>query len=203
MRFFPMIAAAAFPAVGFAQTNSVTEAVQGPMLKAFVQIQSKSYTGIAEIIHPTNGVSVYYTPTSAEVKFTATEFGKIATSTKKYKFGSGPGSGIPIEITAHQFFFGDRAGVTKGAGPLPDWAKAFRTTSDFGLSRALTTAFEGPTHIPTKFSGKPYWSVRYPGTTANNNWDFSEMRLVFDKVKISGKNVYRLVAIVCAAPYSP
>ncbi|MBI3073601.1 MAG: hypothetical protein HYY84_15930 [Deltaproteobacteria bacterium] len=203
MRFFPLITALALPAIGVAQTNSVTEAVEGPFIKAFVQIQSKSYTGIAGIIHPTNGVSVYYTPTSPEVKISAADFGKIATATKKYKFGAGEASGIPIEITAHQFFFGDRSAVTKGAGPLPDWAKAFKTTSDFGLNRALTTAFEGPTHIPTKYAGKPYWAVRYPGTTAVNNWDFSEMRLVFDKAKVSGKNVYRLVAIVCAAPYSP
>jgi hypothetical protein len=195
------LALASAPA--FAQTNAVTEAVEGPFIKAFVQIQSKSYTGIADIIHPTNGVSVYYTPTSPAVKFTAAEFGKIATATKKYKFGSGPGSGIPIEVTAHQFFFGDRSAVPHGAGPLPNWAAAFKTTADFGLNRALTTAFEGPTHIPTKFSRKPYWSVRYPGTSANTNWDFSEMRLVFDKATISGKSVYRLVAIVCAAPYSP
>ena len=190
-------------APAFAQTNAITEAVEGPLIKAFVQIQSKSYTGIADIIHPTNGVSVYYTPTSAEVKFAVAEFKAIATATKKYKFGSGPGSGTPIEITAHQFFFGDRSAVPRGAGPLPDWVKAFRTTSDFGLNRALTTAFEGPPHIPAKFSGKPYWSVRYPGTSANSFWDFSEMRLVFDKVTVSGKQVYRLVAIVCAAPYSP
>ena len=186
-----------------AVSTSTTEGMEGPFIQAFVKFQSESYKGISAIVHPDQGVSVYYTPSSPEVKFTASEFATIASSTKQYTFGTAPGSGASIKITAHQFFFGKRTAVPSSQGPLPNWGSIFVNTSDFALNRPLTTGYEGTSHIPTKFVGKPYWTVRYPGTSANSNFDFSEARLVFDTATVSGKSVYRLVAIVCAAPYSP
>jgi hypothetical protein len=162
------------------------------------------YSGLAEQVH-TNGLSVYYSPTSPEVTFSVNELRKLAFDENKKNFGTSPGSGTPIEITGELFFFNlRRDSAAKGVGPLPDWAKIAAKTSTKAYGKAQVTSWEGPTHIPTKFEGKPFWSVGYQGKTENDRFSSGEVRVVFDvDSAVTGSNKYRVVALVLAATYSP
>ncbi len=173
--------------------------------KAVSLLQAKTdYSGLAELVH-TNGLSVYYSPTSPEVTFSVNELRKLAMDYNTKNFGTSPGSGMPIEVTGELFFFNvRRETAAKGVGPLPDWSRITASTSKKAYNKAQVTLWEGTAHIPTKFNGKPFWSVGYQGTSEDNRFDSGEVRVVFDVDKAAtGSNKYRVVALVLAATYSP
>lgn len=177
----------------------------GPVFNDVVEVlrEKTNYEALAQQLH-SSGVSVYYSPTSPEVKFSQNEVRKLAFDTTKRNFGTAPGSGMALEMTGDQFFFGRRGeAVAKGVGPLPDWAKIAASTSSKAFGKAQVTTWESTTHIPSKWSKHPFWSIAYKGDEKVSNFDAAEVRVVFDvDGKVKGKP-YRVVALVLAAPYSP
>ena len=204
----PFVAALIALSVATVTTPQLTRPVLAPVLtggvftKVVDQIRLKSYAGLGGLVHA-DGFSVYYSPTSPEVVFSRNQLLKMAIpDDSKLDFGVSPGSGMPITVTAQDFFFGSRDSVAKGVGPLPDWAKITQSTSTKAYKKAQVTSWETATHIPTKFARKPFWSMAYKDDS--NRFDTGEVRVVFDiDDSVTETNKYRVVAIVLAAPYSP
>ena len=188
------------------------ERVQGAFTAVFSAFKRADYTMLSRWVHERDGVTIHHSIRGVPVKFSRKDVRQMATDTTAHRFGTAAGSGAPVVLTGHAFFFGDRSKVPDAAGPLPAWKKIFRHKSEFAVNRPLSTAYEPGDTVPAAFKGLTYWTVRYPGTRTNEYRDASEVRLFFKKAgrlkrRLQARRApatgYRLVGLVVAATYSP
>jgi hypothetical protein len=74
-----------------------SQSVQKLLQEFDAAVQKQDGQALAALTHPSKGLTIRHESWNPEVKFPPSEVPSLFTSTKKYNWGNGDGSGLPIE----------------------------------------------------------------------------------------------------------
>lgn len=145
-------------------------------------IKNSDFESLSSIVHPTLGVVFIPYSTvdfSSNKCFSASEVAQFGTNTTKYVWGTMDGTGSPIEMTPEAYFARFVFNV--------DYTQA----SIIGIDHIVHSG-NALENVTEEFPNSKFIDLFYPGTTENDNLDWSTLRLVFEEYE--GK--YMLTAVI-------
>lgn len=123
-------------------------------------VQTSDGTLLASLVSPVSGMEVRRYRDGRTVNYDQAHAKFLFESTFQVKWGAAPGSGLETEGSFHEVI-------------IPAWLKVFNTTYTLACNQIQVG---GTTYVAEwPYPGVNYYSLYYPGTSANGNMDWQTL----------------------------